>query len=358
MIDSNEHRAALMNIAKKLSKVRQGIAKNSEGEPSETYLEYLSLLYSSEEAEIVQHLENFPNIISVRKLSQNLSRDKKELSKILEALSRKFYIMKAGGYALPTPMMVYDAPFILKVNYNRKDIRKFAQLCRTFFEKENYYKSWETSYKGTPRTRILTVSEKIEPAHGIVPLEEVYSIIDQNTSFALVPCSCRQRMEIEGIRKCKDKYPILNCIILGSMAEGLLRLNDPVIRKATKEDVIKICKEASELGLVHTTDNYAGPSTILCQCCECCCDLLAGLTRVGLQNPRAIAKANYIATIKKENCVACGTCLDRCKFNAIVVEDIAKIDEEKCMGCGLCAVTCPNDAIAMKRLERELIPGA
>jgi len=80
------------------------------------------------------------------------------------------------------------------------------------------------------------------------------------------------------------------------------------------------------------------------------------LTR--LDNPRAIAKANYISTVDKELCAACGTCIERCKFDAITVNERAYIKTGKCVGCGLCAVTCPNDAITMERLERELIPGA
>lgn len=356
MIESEEHRTALINIAKKLSKVQQGVAKDEKGEPSENYLEYLSLLYDPESAEIVQHLEVFPKTVRLGKLAKLLDRDRKEIKAILELLAEDFFLMKAGGYAIPTPLMIYDAPFILKRNLKRDNIKEFARLSRAFLEQDSYYLSWETSYKGTPRSRILTVSEKIEPQHDIVPVEEVYNIIEMNESFALVPCPCRKRAGIEGIRKCEDKYPVYNCIIVGPGAEALLALGDPESRRASKEEVVKIAKDAAELGLVHTTDNYSGPATILCQCCECCCGLLAGLTRPGLENPKAIAKANYLAKINSENCVACGTCEERCKFGAISIDDIAQINEDRCMGCGLCAVTCPEEAISMKRLERSPIP--
>ena len=345
-----------MNIAKKLSKVTQGVAIDEKGNPTDTYLEYLSLMYDSEAAEIVQHLEIFPKIISLRNLAKILNRDKQELKKILHSLAEKGFVTEAGGYAIPFPLMIYDMPFVLKVNYDGKDVVNFAKLSRKFFEEEGYYKSWETNKKGIPRTRILTVSEKIEPAHDIIPIEEVYNIINQNSSFARIPCPCRQRAEAEGRRKCKGVYPILNCIMLGFLAEGVLSLGDPVIKRLSKEEVIEIMKEASELGLVHTTDNYTGVVNIICSCCECCCGLLAGLTRPGLNNPKAIAKANYIANVNTDACVACGTCVDRCKFGAITVEDVSQINENRCMGCGLCAAGCPNDAITMKRLEREPIP--
>jgi ferredoxin len=356
MISSDAHRVALLHIANKLSKVQQGVPKNANGDPTGTYLMYLSLLYDEEAAEVVQHLEVFPKAVTASALAKKLNRDKKELMAILEALADSFFLMKAGGYTIPTPLMIYDAPFILKRNIERENIKEFAQLSHKFFEKEGYYKPWETSFKGTPRTRILTVSEEIEDKRSIIPIEEVYNIIEKSESFALIPCPCRRRADIEGGRKCN--YPVYNCVLLGPSAEALLNLKDPENRRVSREEVIEIVKEASELGLVHTTDNYAGPNNILCQCCECCCGLLAGLTRAGLNNPKAIAKANYIATVNAEKCAACGTCTDRCKFGAITVEEIAQINEDRCMGCGLCAVTCPNDAITMKRLEREQIPGA
>jgi len=244
---------------------------------------------------------------------------------------------------------LYDNPEI--------DIKKFASISRKFFE-EGYYKPWETTEDGTPRFRVVTVTEKIAPEQQIIPLEEVYSIIDRNDSFALMPCPCRNRAEVEGIRECKDKYPINNCIIMGWMGVGLVeggkRTNDPIVRAVTKEEVKEIARQASELGLVHCTDNASKNSLVLCSCCECCCSLLAGLVK--FDNPRAIAKANYVSNIDEESCVACGTCIERCKFNAITVDDFAQVNQDRCVGCGLCAVTCPQEAITMIRFEREEIP--
>ncbi|MFX0139024.1 MAG: hypothetical protein ACFFDN_35610, partial [Candidatus Hodarchaeota archaeon] len=305
-----KNREALEKIAEKLSKVQQGVAKDEKGNTTDTYLKYLSLMYGPEEAEIVQNLEIMPKAIRITKLAKQLGKEKKDLKEILDKLAEKGFVVKLGvSYALPNPLLIYDAPFILKINYedDKERTEELASLSRKFFEKDQYYKRWETDEKGIPRTRILTVSEKIESAKDIVPIEEVYNIIDQKESFALIPCPCRVRSEAEGIRKCKDKYPIHNCIMLGAMAEGVLQMGDPIVKRITKEEAKKITAEAAELGLVHTTDNIAKYSNILCACCECCCGLLAGLTRTGLHNPRAIAKANYIANVDGNACTACET---------------------------------------------------
>lgn len=57
MIKSDKYRDALVNTAKKLSKVQQDFAKSESGAPIETYLQYLSLLYDEKAAEIIQYLD-------------------------------------------------------------------------------------------------------------------------------------------------------------------------------------------------------------------------------------------------------------------------------------------------------------
>ncbi|KJR41345.1 RnfABCDGE type electron transport complex subunit B [Candidatus Magnetoovum chiemensis] len=46
-------------------------------------------------------------------------------------------------------------------------------------------------------------------------------------------------------------------------------------------------------------------------------------------------------------CIACGTCVKVCPFNAVNVENnLARIDVNKCKVCGLCATKCPTKAIS------------
>jgi len=357
MIESEEYKEDLIKIAKKLERSSQSYPKDENGEPTETYLDYLSLMYKPEIAKLMQHLPVFPKTISIVKFAKLVGMDKEELMNMLESTTERGFIIKLGrSYAQPMPLFVYDIPFILKKNIEHEDAKKFAELSKKFFIEDHYYSTWQTSRKGVPRFRVLTVSEEVEDDKEIVPIEEVYKIIDQWDDFAVIPCPCRQRSEVEGIRKCKDIYPIHNCTLFGPYAKAVLEMGDPDIKSATREDIKKLTMEASELGLVHCTDNRAENTTILCACCECCCGMIGGLTR--LDNPRALARANFLSKVDEELCVACGTCLKRCKFHAIEINDVAEINPDKCVGCGLCAVTCPEDAITMIKFERESIPGA
>ena len=354
MIVNEEHKEDLIKIAKRLIRKPHSIPTDENDEPTETYIEYLSLMYSPEIAKLVQFLPVFPDGINITQFAEEVNIDKKELIEKLSEVSRKRFVITLGRqYALPDPFMMYDIPFIVKENYEGPEAKKFADLSRKFFIEDKYYKKWETSWKGTPYMRVLTVSEKIDPEHEIIPLEEVYSIIDKNNSFAVIDCPCRLRAGISGVRECTDKYPIHNCLEIGPAAVNIGM--DPGATKISKEKAKELMRESAEVGLVLATDNTAKFTSVICACCECCCGMLRGLTK--FDNPRAIAKANFISTIDKNACIACETCIDRCKFNAITVNDIVNVNPDKCIGCGLCAVTCPSDAITMKRFEREKIPG-
>jgi MinD superfamily P-loop ATPase len=50
-----------------------------------------------------------------------------------------------------------------------------------------------------------------------------------------------------------------------------------------------------------------------------------------------------IAVIRQDDCTACGTCLERCKFDAI--SDTYEINPVSCEGCGVCVDFCPEQAI-------------
>lgn len=350
MIVNDEHREDLIKIAKKLIRKPHSIPTDENEEPTETYIEYLSLMYNPEIAKLVQYLPVFPEGIHIAKFANLVNIDKKELIEKLDEVSKKRFVVTLGRqYGLPDPFMMYDVPFIVKENYEGPDAKKFADLSRKFFIEDKYYKKWETSWKGTPYMRVLTVSEEIDPEHEIMPLEEVYSIIDNHSSFAVIDCPCRLRAGISGVRECTDKYPLHNCLQIGPAAEYI------GAKKISKEEAKEIVKQSAEVGLVLATDNTAKFTSVICSCCECCCGMLRGLTK--FDNPRAIAKANFISSIDEDACTACETCVERCKFNAITVDDFANVNAEKCIGCGLCAVTCPSDAITMKRFERESIPG-
>jgi heterodisulfide reductase subunit A-like polyferredoxin len=67
-----------------------------------------------------------------------------------------------------------------------------------------------------------------------------------------------------------------------------------------------------------------------------------------------VVPSRFTASVDAELCSSCETCLERCYFDAITLEeegDTASINAEKCMGCGLCTVTCPEEAIGFNEVR-------
>jgi len=54
------------------------------------------------------------------------------------------------------------------------------------------------------------------------------------------------------------------------------------------------------------------------------------------------------ATIKSDDCVGCGICVDACPNEAIALEDgVAVVKADDCVDCGVCVDECPNEAISL-----------
>ncbi|WP_408956620.1 FAD-binding protein [Natroniella sp. ANB-PHB2] len=50
-----------------------------------------------------------------------------------------------------------------------------------------------------------------------------------------------------------------------------------------------------------------------------------------------------------EECIGCGVCVEKCPFDALVMEDdIAVVDQDKCTLCGICVDACPVDVIEIE----------
>ncbi len=77
----------------------------------------------------------------------------------------------------------------------------------------------------------------------------------------------------------------------------------------------------------------------------------------GYREPDALREARRClscaagATVDKDKCEACLTCLRVCPFGVPAVEDVAVMTSDMCQSCGLCAVECPAVAISIKRFE-------
>ncbi len=331
-------------------------APKAGGAFSGAFMDYLRLLYKPAEAELVQHLRMMRHFTPAADVASAAGRDEGEVKRILDDLLARSYIVGMGGvYALPEiPLLVNIHQFRLKAE--PEDLEA-ARLYQQFFIRDGFYKYYESSEKGTPLTRVIPVEAAVEHRQKILDSEEAHHIINAQSRLALVPCPCRTRTEKMGTRECAERNPVGYCIMMGTTALHFESVG--LGKNVSAEEAKQYLDEMREKGLVNITDNWAREGhTIICSCCECCCSQVRGRTR--WDNPYSMAPANYVAEAG-EDCVLCGTCVDRCFFGAIRLDDEAGralVDPAKCMGCGVCTHTCPEETMKLKRVERsEPFPG-
>ncbi|MBI5117997.1 4Fe-4S dicluster domain-containing protein [Candidatus Poribacteria bacterium] len=326
-----------------------------DGDFSPSFLQYLEILFTPEEAEVASFLSAEPKRLTAEEVAEKAGRPVGDVEQVLGRLVEKNAILGFGGqYMLPmTPLLLNIHQFRTAVD---QDALKASQLYQDFYIKDGFYRFYESSAQGTPVRRAVPVEQSISDGQHILSHEEVKLFLDEANmgAMALVPCPCRNRTEKMGRRECKDKHGVESCLFLGMPA--VLMVGRGEGKQISREEAESYVKEMRELGLVMMTDNAAVMKDgVVCFCCGCCCSITRGLTR--WSNSRAFARSNFVARVG-DDCALCGTCVDRCMFKAISVPDGAgklQIDESRCMGCGACTVTCPTEALRLERLEREPI---
>jgi ferredoxin len=200
-----------------------------------------------------------------------------------------------------------------------------------------------------PVDRSLEVSEEF-----ILPSQTVEDIINKFDDIAVGYCFCRQRRSLLG-NACDTAAPTLNCFTFGKSARYTAAQG--FAKKITREEALKIMQEAERAGLIHKAfhpgSRESSPETSICNCCKDCCDTLE-LWRSGTLP--MINSTYHLSVIDEAACTGCGTCVEWCPTDAIVLnaEGVAQRDEGACLGCGVCSRFCPEEAISLKEGLRRV----
>ena len=211
-----------------------------------------------------------------------------------------------------------------------------------------------TTDDGSP-VKIIPVDRSLDvPEEFILPSQTVEDIITKFDDIAVGYCFCRQRRSLLG-DACDTSAPTLNCFTFGKSARHTAAQG--FAKKISKEEALKIMKEAENAGLIHKAfhpgSRESSPETSICNCCKDCCDTLE-LWRSGTLP--MINSTYHLSVIDEEACTGCGTCVERCPTDAIVLnaQDVAQRDENACLGCGVCSHFCPEEAISLQEGLRRV----
>lgn len=353
-LDGEEMGSPYDVIIDKMKEYAPGVPMR-DGEVSPAFREYMKLLFTPEEAEVMQHLEIRP--LPVEEIAKRIGKSEAETKEIMNQFTEEGLIHDIFGYSLFLVMPHLLNTGFKNTNANKRIGRKGAELFQQFFAEDKFYRRYESSDAGTPGSRVIPVDTSIRTNNEVVATEEVHRIIDDcGKPIVITDCPCRGRAETLGTRECRDKFPIEeSCFQLGFFGEYFLRSGQG--RELSIEEAHEMVDRNAKLGLIFTTDNTKDPNhQILCCCCGCCCSLLKGMTRFEDKNENCTARANYLAEIDLDLCQGCGLCQKRCVFEAVQMDDEkALVTPDKCFGCGVCAVTCPTEAIRLTRVEQSHI---
>ncbi len=190
------------------------------------------------------------------------------------------------------------------------------------------------------------------PMQGVMPYEEIGSIVNATTKIAVAHCPCRMSAKILGRTDCRHSLEV--CIKYDDMAEFVISRG--LARQVSKDEARNILINCEKEGLVHMVDNAQGQIKHTCNCCGHYCWNVGIIRRRKI--PRDILMAVYfIRETDLDACIGCGACAEICPVDAVVMADERPVvDQDWCIGCSVCAVSCPTGAISIVRRSDKAAP--
>ena len=190
------------------------------------------------------------------------------------------------------------------------------------------------------KMKAVTISTDItiDGKQRILNQGEMEPILRNAEKIAQQECGCRKEM-----RNCID--PMNGCLAIDDEADRAI-MNGA--KEISVEDALKALEETYDAGLVHMAYIFHEDDTLhyICSCCKCCCHSLSAALRFGYSGHVLYSK--MLAKQDEDKCTNCGTCTERCQFDARMMEnDQLRYESDRCGGCGLCLRDCPAGAISM-----------
>jgi len=405
-----------ISIMKKLDEAYNRAPRSGE-EYSESFIEYLKLLYKPEEAELVAYLkvprEVFPmgmdaevyRCASQVALASGWNKD--EVKRTLNDLAHRRFILGLGaasGEKGLKPIVTIlkmikilhrgaENPSLLKMvadvlAFIRKDVALYGIRGAADFSlyaiphismmvnHHQWYPDIEPDDLEAARLyqdffikdglykRYETGDQGTPVGRTIVvnkSLQYEEKILDCEEAYAVIDTAKHIQLVPCPCRTRTEKMGIRECKDRNPVGSCIMMNMTAVAMEsmhlgvpATREEAKKYLDEMMKFGLVAHTENHQHPVyNIICLCCRCCCSQIRGRTR--WDNPTALAPSNFIPKAS-DDCKMCGICVKRCNFEALHIDKEygrVVVDEDKCIGCGICTLGCKQEALKLYRFERS-----
>ena len=202
-------------------------------------------------------------------------------------------------------------------NMNNKVVSEHPEVC-DFFERMT-------------RLPLEGLTEMIPPGGAgvgmhVIPVEKAIPAQAQSLSIEHIShwlkkyeghigvgvCSCRRAQSVrgEGSGDVESEW----CIGVGDFADYVNEVGTG--RPISYEEAMAILQKAEDNGYVHQITNIDGENKIFA-ICNCAPGVCYALRTSQLFNTPNMSRSAYIAHVDKENCVACGKCVEVCPAGAV-----------------------------------------
>lgn len=327
---------------------------------SEKLRKILAMLFSEEEAFVAS---KFPlEEATLGELARKTGFTEASLRPVLEAMAEKGLVMDlpyAGtSYYMLMPGLIGFFEFTFMKKRDDLPLPELARLMTEYlYEDMEQGQAREFFGSATSLTRSLVYDDVVPVSSEVTPYENARSIIMNSGYGAVGLCYCRHKKEHLG-ETCSKQAPVEGtCISLGTAARFMVRRG--FAEERSVEDLLEILDRARELKLTHITDNVRHKPSFICNCCSCCCELMAGV-KAGFKD--GVGKTAFLAAVDNALCNGCGLCCSACNVAALAIGNsqdggFAEVDMAVCLGCGACIPTCPTGAVSLvERVDKPVPP--
>ncbi len=211
--------------------------------------------------------------------------------------------------------------------------------------------SFSDTYHG--KVMRLEAARQLVSLNQGISLKNLEKVIPYSTARDLIVESPNRILALECPCRVVHPNPCLPldvCLVMGDPFINILAEHYAErSRLIDRSEAIDILLAEAERGHVHHAffkEAELKRFFAICNCCPCCCGAMQAY-RNGMP---MLASSGYECAVDSDKCEACGTCVEKCPFAAINLEDThLQIDSNACMGCGVCSHFCQQGALSLKR---------
>ena len=210
------------------------------------------------------------------------------------------------------------------MNMNNKLVNEHPEVC-SFFEHMTRLPLEEVTPMVPPGgagigMHVIPVEKAIPAESKSVDIEHISHWLKKYEGhIGVAVCSCRRAQSRlgEGTGDVESEW----CIGVGEFADYAVEVGTG--RHISYDEAMSILQRAEDLGYVHQITNIDGENKIFA-ICNCAPGVCYGIRTSQLFNTPNMSRSAYIAHVNKDNCVACGKCVEICPVGA------AKLGQKLC----------------------------